>query len=180
MFENFCKKSINNYLDNNFDLTQLPSINPNSLTNHVGLYVSLFSGITARGCLGILQKTTDIPKTLAYLSILAATRDDRYTPIKKNELIHISVGVWRVDSIIKVDQLKNINIKEQGVFMVGNKGSSIILPYVSVLYSLDHEKILKELITKAKLCPQSINDLEFYALSAKYFGNNSLFSKWRS
>ncbi len=127
-----------------------------------------------RGCIGYPQPVLPLADAVVDSAISAATRDPRFSPIKKNELdkIVVEVSVLTPLQLIEVksplEYPEKIKVGEDGLVFEWDWGSGLLLPQVAVEYGWDASEFLENVCMKAGASPDSWlrKDVKIYKFNA--------------
>ena len=129
------------------------------LKEWAGTFVTLMIGDQLRGCVGHLQSTQSIYLDVIDNTLAAAFADDRFLPLKKDELEKINIEVSILTKSEKInyssisDLLSQIKINKHGIIIQKDKKSATYLPQVWEEIS-SKEEFLSSLCLKASLPPE--------------------------
>ena len=131
---------------------------PNELNEKRGVFVTIYKepGKVLRGCIGCIDPEEPLIDNLIDMAI-SATRDYRFSELKKSELdkIRINVSVLTRPELIKVDRpkdyIKKINIGKDGLIVGDDRDHyrGVLLPEVAVEHVFSPEDFLDCVCWKA-------------------------------
>jgi AmmeMemoRadiSam system protein A len=101
------------------------------LNKKAGVFVSVYKENELRGCVGTYLPTKEnIAQETIFNAIAAATQDFRFSPIKLEELNHLSCVIYLLESPRLVLNLKQLNPKKFGIIVKSLSGekTGLLLP----------------------------------------------------
>ncbi len=168
-FTEFEKKSllrlVRDKIENEFkpENTKLPDhilypiITP-ALQKTCGAFVTLNTKQgNLRGCIGRLASNLPLFQVIGEMAVACAFHDDRFSPVKKDELDNLVIDITILTDPQKVENYKDIKIGKDGIVLkkVGNDGqivtSSVFLPQVPPSLGWNLQTTLENLSQKAGL-----------------------------
>jgi AmmeMemoRadiSam system protein A len=117
-------------------MATVPERYPPALQRHASAFVTLHHGGQLRGCIGSLEPTRPLVAEVAENAAAAATRDDRFPPIRPEEIeateIEISVLGTPVplDAAREADLLAQLRPHRDGLILEAPPGRATFLPTV--------------------------------------------------
>lgn len=114
-----------------------------------------------RGCIGYTEPIMALGEAVQETTILAASRDPRFEPVRVGELdrIVVEVSVLTVPEVIQVSSRlelpKKVKVGRDGLIISTAYQSGLLLPQVAVENGWDSEDFLSETCRKADLMPDS-------------------------
>ena len=123
-----------------------------------GLFVTLRKKNEVRGSIGLLESTTNLDETLFDAAQTAATHDQRYPPIKEEELDDIDLQVTLLSLVQKLNSPKDIIIGEVGLIVTRGEKQAVLLPYVASENHWSPEQFLEATCEKAQLSHSAWKD----------------------
>ena len=119
-----------------------------------GAFVTLRKHGELRGCIGHVQTTAPLYKTVQECAVAAALSDPRFRPVTPDEppLLHMEISVLSTPVEIPPDQ---IVIGEHGLIITQGWRRGLLLPQVPVTWHWDREQFLEETCLKAGLSPDA-------------------------
>jgi AmmeMemoRadiSam system protein A len=115
-----------------------------------GAFVTLRKHGDLRGCIGHVQTTGPLYRTVQECAVAAALSDPRFPPVTPDEapLLHLEISVLSTPAEIAPDQ---IVIGEHGLIISRGWRRGLLLPQVPVAWNWDRERFLQETCLKAGL-----------------------------
>jgi len=105
------------------------------LIQKAGIFVSIYkkdkkNSKTLRGCIGTFLPTQqNVALEIIRNSIAAATRDDRFSPVVKRELPHLSYSVDLLSPPEPIQKVQELDPKKYGIIVKGGDGrTGLLLP----------------------------------------------------
>ncbi len=119
------RKSLQDSLEGKTE-TELPSFKEGKR----GCFVSLHLFSQLRGCVGTMLPTkSDLAEEIYSNARLAAFEDDRFDPVKKEELPYLDISVDVLSPLEKISSRKQLDPKKYGVYVRSDDGrSGVLLP----------------------------------------------------
>jgi AmmeMemoRadiSam system protein A len=127
------------------------------LAHPAGAFVTIYSGESLRGCLGIISSPDPICRLVQDLAVSSATRDPRFDSITEDEYPTLSVEISVLGPLEQLpandpSKLPDlIRVGEHGLLIRHRGMSGLLLPQVPVRYGWDSARFLEELCYKAGL-----------------------------
>ena len=119
-----------------------------------GVFVTIFSypDKKLRGCVGYPNPEYPLGEAVQRASIFAMS-DPRFEHIEKNELekIIIEVSVLTESILVEKPYEDNIKIGKDGLFIIYNEYSGLLLPQVPLEFNWDTKEYLRQICLKANL-----------------------------
>lgn len=116
-----------------------------------GAFVTLEEHGELRGCIGTLSPSAPLAATVAEDAVLAALHDDRFPPVRPEELSSIDVEVSVLSPEHKIPSFEAIRLGADGVVMERDGRRAVFLPEVATEQGWDTTTLLEELGLKAGL-----------------------------
>lgn len=144
------------------------------LTQIQGAFVTITKNGQLRGCIGSIIGQEPLAKTVRDMSIAAATKDPRFTPVSVDELESIDVEVSVLSVPRRIKDSSEIVLGRDGVIVSdGGEHQGVFLPQVAKETGWTKEEFLNELcIQKAGLAADAWRDPKtlLYTFTAEVFG----------
>ena len=119
-----------------------------------------------RGCIGNLQATVPLYRSVISNAVSACSRDPRFPAMNKDELSDMEVEVTVLSPMELLQDVKDIRIGTHGLFMVKGRNSGVLLPQVASEYKWDVPTFLEQLSLKAGLPGDAWKDAQLYSFTA--------------
>lgn len=147
------------------------------LSQKQGVFVTLSKFDELRGCIGYTLPYFSLWEGIVNASRAAAFKDDRFTPLKKDEFnkIKIDVSVLSLPKKIvvsdKKEYLTKIKIGVDGLIIKYKGYSGVLLPQVALEYNWSVKEFLANLCLKAGLTKDCYLDKDalMYKFQAEIF-----------
>lgn len=162
--EKYIKKVILEYLESG--KIEKTDYKLNELANANGLYVSIYKNNERRGCLGFTGNFKAKTGIVEMLSILSATRDDRYQSIKKEEVQDLEINLWKIENLTEVESIYRIDFSKYGVWIKDKTDQSTVLPYFTRAHQNNQDEIFAELSSKSNFTKEKLSQYQVYRLQA--------------
>jgi AmmeMemoRadiSam system protein A len=150
-----------------------PEFTPDSetLKENRGAFVSLHRKGNLRGCIGHIQATKPLYKTIQEMAISAAFQDPRFEPMSEKELEDLDIEISVLTPMKPVTDINEIEVGKHGLMIVKDYYSGLLLPQVATEYGWDRETFLEHTCMKAGLPVNAWkdSDTKIYAFSADVF-----------
>ncbi len=134
-----------------------PAHRPGPVGQPASVFVSVYSSGSLRGCLGALEPSEPIWRSVQRMVLAAASVDPRFEPIQASETGTLSVEITvlgpRTDlpRTTPEDTLRAIRIGEHGLSVRAEGRSGLLLPQVGSRWGWDARRFLEETCKKAGL-----------------------------
>ncbi|HKT13083.1 MAG TPA: AmmeMemoRadiSam system protein A [Terriglobia bacterium] len=135
------------------ELKEPPELAP-ALLEPRGAFVTLRKDADLRGCIGHVQTSAPLYKTVQECAVAAALSDPRFRPVTPEEapLLHLEISVLSMPSEIAPDQ---VVIGQHGLIVTQGWQRGLLLPQVPVACNWGREQFLEETCLKAGLPPDA-------------------------
>ena len=117
---------------------------------HRGLFVTLHVAKKLRGCIGVIEGSTNLGETLTRCAADAALHDPRFSRMRAEEMDALEIEVSLLSPIEPI-QPEAVEIGIHGLLVERGKRRGLLLPQVAVEHRLSREQFLVETCTKAGL-----------------------------
>jgi AmmeMemoRadiSam system protein A len=114
------------------------------------LFVTLHVAKKLRGCIGVIEATTNLGETLARCAADAALHDPRFSRMLKEEMDALEIEVSLLTPIEPI-QPEEVEIGIHGLLVERGTRRGLLLPQVAVEHRLSREQFLAETCIKAGL-----------------------------
>ncbi len=117
----------------NFNVTDPALGESNSpLREKLGVFVTLRKDGQLRGCMGEFSPTTPLWQTVIDRTVVAATKDPRFPPVKSVELDDIAIEISVLSKPESVNDWQEIELGKHGVIVKKGNRAGTYLPQVGV------------------------------------------------
>ncbi|MEI8181445.1 MAG: AmmeMemoRadiSam system protein A [Desulfomonile sp.] len=150
-----------------------PVLSPSSekLNEKRGAFVSLYKKGMLRGCIGSLEPTAPLYKTVQEMSLAAAFRDPRFRSVSAEELPYLELEISVLTPLEKIENPEEIQVGVHGIMVRNGPRSGVLLPQVATERNWDRITFLEETCRKAGLPKDAWKEDEtrIYVFSADVF-----------
>jgi AmmeMemoRadiSam system protein A len=151
----------------------LPSFSPTTekLKEGRGAFVCIYKQGMLRGCIGSLDASDPLYKTVEEMAQAAAFRDPRFRPVSEDELPYLDMEISVLTPLKEVQDPEEIEVGKHGIMMRRGVLSGLLLPQVATERNWDRRTFLQETCRKAGLPRDAWKDKEtkIYVFSADVF-----------
>jgi AmmeMemoRadiSam system protein A len=120
-----------------------------------------------RGCIGSLQATMPLHRSIVQNGVAAASRDPRFRPVRPGELPGLEVEVTVLSPMEPLASVDEVVIGRDGLYLEASGRSSVFLPQVPVEQGWDLQSYLTQLAMKAGLPAGSWKSGRLYRFTAE-------------
>jgi len=120
-----------------------------------------------RGCIGNIQPTMPLHRSVVQNAVAACSRDGRFMPISPPELEDIEIEVTVLSPLEPLLEPEDISIGKHGLYIVKGDRSGILLPQVAEEYSWDANTFLEQVSIKAGLDRNAWKSARLYRFTAE-------------
>lgn len=149
------------------------NISDEKLNEKLGAFVTLRKNGQLRGCIGrIIPGDESLWQTVRDMALAAASEDDRFAPVNKNELKDLAYEISVLSAPEKIDDWNKIELGKHGVIAQKGLRGGVFLPQVALETGWDKEEFLAQLCSqKAGLPPACYKDdsVELKIFTAQVF-----------
>ncbi len=161
----FAREALKNNLDFNpksfFQLKTRYEPLPETLQNPRPCFVTITSGDDKlRGCIGCVETSKSLFENVHDYTILAATQDSRFSPVKLFEVPSIKIEISVLGTLVQLKQIEALRLGEQGLFVKHRGFSGLLLAQVADKFHWNREEFLRQTCYKAGLDPAGIAEYE--------------------
>jgi AmmeMemoRadiSam system protein A len=129
-----------------------------SLTETAGAFVTLHKGSELRGCIGSFAESAPLYRAVQEMTVGAATRDPRFTPVCDAELSAVEIEISVLSGLRPVTPPGSIVIGMHGLQVTCNFLRGVLLPQVAVEHGWSALEFLEQTCRKAGLPKESWRD----------------------
>jgi len=97
-----------------------------------GAFVSIYNENKLRGCLGRFGSSLTLGQVVKEMTLAAATRDQRFDPIKKEELLNLRYEISILTPRRKIKSIDEIVLGRHGIYIEKDEYHGVFLPQVAV------------------------------------------------
>ena len=125
------------------DIDPMENINlTDMLKKPVGAFVSIYTNGKLRGCIGRFNPNYPLYKIVQKMAIAAATADNRFTPVHRDELSHTEIEISVLTPLDKVHDIKEIKLGKHGIYIRQDNKAGTLLPQVATKNNWTREEFL--------------------------------------
>jgi MEMO1 family protein len=138
-----------------------------ALSQHAGVFVSLYRQGKLRGCIG--RFTPDLPlyQLVQEMAVASALYDHRFSPLKSDELPEIRVEISVLTPLKKIDSIDEIELGRHGIYLKKGSSSGTFLPQVATNTGWSKEEFLEHCASdKAGIGRNGWKEAELYTYEA--------------
>ena len=147
---------------------------PPRLETPAGAFVSLHERGHLRGCIGYVQATHPLYRTVMEAAEAAALHDPRFPPVQPAELPHVALEI-SVLSPFRNARPEEIQVGIHGLMITEHRSHGLLLPQVALEHHWERERFLEETCRKAGLAPDAWRrGAKIEAFTAEVFGEEPL------
>jgi AmmeMemoRadiSam system protein B/AmmeMemoRadiSam system protein A len=144
------KDTINQHVLYNKRLKVSDITNPKLLVKS-GAFVTINKGGDLRGCIGNFVSRQPLYETVIDMAISAASRDPRFSPVKKGELDDLELEISVLSPLRKITDVNEIEVGKHGIYIIKGRNRGVLLPQVATEYGWDRLTFLEQTCRKAGL-----------------------------
>jgi len=147
------------------------------LNKHLGAFVTLKKHGKLRGCIGVFEPDIPLYQVVRDMAIAAATKDNRFFPVSKDELGELEYEISVLSPLRKVDSWREIEIGKHGVQIRKGLRSGVFLPQVATENNWDLDTFMSTLCVQKVGLPADCwkdPETEIYVFTAQVFGENEV------
>lgn len=141
------------------------------LSENRGAFVCLHKKGMLRGCIGSLEASAPLYKTVEEMAEAAAFRDPRFRAVTEDELPYIDLEISVLTPLRQIDDPNEVQVGLHGIMIRKGFQSGLLLPQVATERNWDRVTFLEETCRKAGLHKDAWKekDAEIYVFSADVF-----------
>lgn len=138
--------------------TDIPEPPTNHLQEEFGAFVTLNKNGHLRGCIGNVQGTGPLYKTIWKMARAAAFEDPRFPVLTLPEYDEIEIEISILSPISVCNDVEKIEIGRHGLIMQRGMQSGLLLPQVAVDWNWNRKEFLAQTCNKAGMEPTAWQD----------------------
>jgi MEMO1 family protein len=131
------------------------------------VFVTIKKNGALRGCIGNIQPVMSLYQSVIKNAIAASSSDQRFTPVRKEELKDIEVEVSILSPLLPLKDTRNIQVGRHGLVIRKGAQSGILLPQVASEFGWDRDTLLEMVCLKAGLPKNAWKDAELHIFTAE-------------
>lgn len=129
-----------------------------TLKEQLGAFVTLKLGGQLRGCIGNVQGSGELYRTVWSMAHSAAFEDPRFPPVTDHDFEALDYEISILSPVEICPNPELVEIGRHGLIMSNGRRSGLLLPQVPVEWDWDRETFLSQTCTKAGLPQNSWKD----------------------
>ena len=147
-----------------------------TLLQRMGVFVTLYVKEELRGCVGQVESETPLYRTVSELTVSAATRDQRFTPLQRDEIPDAILTISLLSPPERITSPEEIVIGRHGLIVSQGSARGLLLPQVAAEHGWDAVAFLGHTAVKAGLPAEAWRDPEatIERFTADVFSESSL------
>jgi AmmeMemoRadiSam system protein A len=136
-----------------------------------GVFVSLHCNGKLRGCIGIVEPTEILGRSIARCAVSAAREDPRFAPLRPDEVEDVDIEISVLSPLAPI-AADDAVIGEHGLLIEQGLRRGLLLPQVAVEHGLNREKFLQETCRKAGLAADAWkeHDTKIFGFTCEIIG----------
>lgn len=128
-----------------------PAPPTDKLKEALGAFVTLKLGGHLRGCIGNVQGSGELFRTVWDMAQNAAFKDPRFPPVNENDFEALEYEISILSPLAPCPDPEKVEIGRHGLIMSRDGRSGLLLPQVPVEWDWDRETFLAQTCNKAGL-----------------------------
>lgn len=116
-----------------------------------GAFVTLKKRGHLRGCIGFIEPQSPLYQTIIQAAIYAATKDQRFPAVSREELDRLEIEISVLSPLEKVQDPRLVRVGKHGLVIILGEKSGLLLPQVAVENGWTREEFLGQACLKAGL-----------------------------
>jgi len=138
-----------------------------------GVFVTLKRDENLRGCIGYPLPHDPLYQSVIEAAVLAATKDNRFPPLKPEELPQIRIEISVLSLPRRIDDVSEIEVGKHGIIITQGFNRGLLLPQVPLEWKWDLETYLNHGSLKAGLSENAWKQgAEIQIFTAQIFSDN--------
>jgi AmmeMemoRadiSam system protein A len=122
-----------------------------------------------RGCIGRLEVSQPLYRTVQDCAISAATNDFRFSPVTAAELDDINIEISALSPFQQISSVDEIKVGRHGLMIRRDVRVGLLLPQVASDRGWNRDEFLHAICLKAGLPTNAWRDADLYVFSADVF-----------
>lgn len=151
------------------DQTQVEITSPD-LKGENGVFVTLRTRGTLRGCIGRMVSDIPLHKLVSEMAVSAATEDSRFNQIQPSELDDLEIDISVLSPLQKAENPLDFELGRHGIYIKKDSATGCFLPQVAADTGWTREEFLTQCCsTKAGLSPDAWKreDVDVYIFTSE-------------
>jgi AmmeMemoRadiSam system protein B/AmmeMemoRadiSam system protein A len=152
-----------------------PPLDSAAPAQRAGVFVTLTCRGELRGCVGRILPELPLAEAVREMASSAACRDNRFPPVREEELPLLSVEISVLSRLRRVGRVDEIEIGRHGLLVRQGRRYGLLLPQVAQEHGLDRDGFLRACCRKAGLDPEAWRaaETDVFVFTASVFGSRS-------
>jgi len=126
--------------------SQIPKLDKSDLLPimemECGSFVTLHKNGSLRGCIGRFTSSEALYKSVQKMAVSAATQDNRFSVVKKDELNEIDIEISVLTPLKKIQSIDEIEMGRHGIYIKKGFSTGTFLPQVAIETGWTKEEFL--------------------------------------
>ncbi|MFH1754295.1 MAG: AmmeMemoRadiSam system protein A [Candidatus Latescibacterota bacterium] len=141
------------------------------LRSHRGAFVTLKIAGRLRGCIGYIEGSSPLQKTIADMAKAAAFQDPRFPALTAKEVPSVTIEISILSPLFPITQPEEIEVGKHGLVIEQGYRRGLLLPQVASEYKWDRDVFLEHTCEKAGLAKDAWKDADtrIFVFSAQVF-----------
>lgn len=138
----------------------------------MGAFVTLSENGSLRGCIGIIETTDPLWKTISQMAVSAGVNDPRFPKVTVEELNDIQIEISILTPKRRVASASEIELGKHGVWVRKGIRRGVFLPQVATETGWSKEEFLNQLCSQKAGLPENCwkdKDTEMFTFEAEVF-----------
>ena len=124
-----------------------------------------------RGCIGRIDVSEPLYRTVQECAISAATRDFRFAPVNNVAELHdLVIEISALSPFRRIGSIEEIEVGRHGLYIRKGFQSGLLLPQVASERSWDRDEFLRAICMKGGLPSNAWRQAELFVFTAEVFG----------
>jgi AmmeMemoRadiSam system protein A len=132
-----------------------PAPPTDTLRKWLGAFVTLKKQGRLRGCIGNVQGTRELFRTVWDMARAAAFEDPRFPPLSPREFEELKIEISILSPIEPCPDVTRVVVGRHGLVMSRGGRSGLLLPQVPLEWKWGREQFLSQTCVKAGLAPEA-------------------------
>lgn len=159
------RKAVTEYVTNK-NVVTMDVRNPKLRTDGA-VFVTIKQKGDLRGCIGHVQATMPLYRSIIENAVAASSSDPRFPPMTRDELQDIDIEISILSPMQKLKDVNDIVIGRHGLVIRKGSRSGLLLPQVATEQGWDRDIFLKQICAKAGLPAYAWKDSALYTFTAE-------------
>lgn len=142
-------------------------------------FVTITKSGALRGCIGHIEARLPLHLCVREMAIAAGFEDSRFTEIMLDEIDNIEIEISVLSALVPINGPEDIVIGRDGLNIIRNPRSGLLLPQVSTKYQWDPKTFLEETCLKAGLKANDWEDPDtnIFRFEAEVFSEKTVLNR---